>query len=450
MPKPPEPAPAGPLSADASARMMDAAYAGDLVELVQRANRDYLYWDKFKHLPMPAEVRVEDAWRFLKLLRSFDRKTTPVTDVHGHHFTYSLTDEIQRCLHVIDKEAGGPVTGAGIGVPRHEQQRYVISSLMEEAIASSQIEGAATTRQIAKDMLRSQKRPSTIPERMILNNYRTIAALRDAKGEFITPELIVGIQASLTEGTLQNDGDVGRLRESDDILVQDSATARVLHVPPPAAEIPAEVRRLCAYANQEGGAFEHPVLKGTILHFWLAYLHPFADGNGRTARALFYLYMLKRGYWLFEYLSISRVILHSRSRYDRAYLYAEADDADMTYFVTFHLHAIEKSLQALWAYLERKRDEEGTLVRALAHDRTLNHRQRAVLSRALTDPNIVFTIESHRASHDVAYPTARADLLELAGRGYLTQRREGRAFVFRPAENIRERLSPRPPTAPGT
>lgn len=45
----------------------------------------------------------------------------------------------------------------------------------------------------------------------------------------------------------------------------------------------------------------------------IAYMHPFVDGNGRTARALFYWYMLKSGYWLTEYLSISRVIAKSKS-----------------------------------------------------------------------------------------------------------------------------------------
>ena len=78
------------------------------------------------------------------------------------------------------------------------------------------------------------------------------------------------------------------------------------------------IEALCDYANRETDDFEHPTIKAIALHCWLALIHPFADGNGRTARALFYLFMLKNDYWLFEYLSISRVILRRRAQYERS------------------------------------------------------------------------------------------------------------------------------------
>jgi Fic family protein len=301
---------------------------------------------------------------------------------------------------------------------------------MEEAIASSQIEGASTTRRVAKDMLREGRPPQDRSERMILNNYRTVSLMREYRDRELTPSLVVEIQAGLTDGTLDDPDDVGRLRQTDDVLVHDAATLEVLHVPPPIEKVPGELVRLCEYANDEGGPFEHPVLRAIVLHFWLAYLHPFADGNGRTARALFYLHMLKSGYWLFEFLSISRVILERRGQYDRAFLYSETDDCDLTYFLAFNLRAIETALGDLWDYLAEKRTEERELERRIADDRALNARQRAVLSKAMREPEARFTIASHQASHDVAYATARADLLELVELGYLEQHTEGRAFVF--------------------
>jgi Fic family protein len=200
------------------------------------------------------------------------------------------------------------------------------------------------------------------------------------------------------------------------------------------------MKRLCDYANDDGPVFVHPVIKAVILHFWLAYLHPFADGNGRTARALFNLFMLKKGYWLFEYLSVSRAILGKRAGYDKAYLYAELDDCDLTYFVDFNLHAIEKSLKDLWAYLDRKNADDKQISESLRHDPTLNYRQRALVGRALRDSAATFTVESHRASHDVAYATARADLLDLVAREYLEQHRRGKAFVFVPVDGLQEKL----------
>jgi Fic family protein len=438
MPKKPEPAPSGELTPEAFATLMKAGQSASS-ELVQRANKKYLYWDDFKYRPMPAGVDPADAWRFLKLLRGVGRVPTPVVDVHEHRFSYLLTEEVQRCLHVIDQQAGGPVTGIGVASSPDARARYLVSSLMEEAIASSRIEGASTTRRVAKEMLRTGRPPKSISERMIANNYRTVAALRDLKDETLTPDLIVRIQAMLTKETLDHPGDVGRIRQEDDILVHDEL-GQVLHVPPPASSLPAELERLCRYANDDGSVFVHPVVKATVLHFWLAYLHPFADGNGRTARALSYLFMLKKGYWLFEYLSVSRVILGSRSAYDRSYLYAEMDDCDMTYFVHFHVHAIETALKALWEYLDRKSAEDSQLSETLRHDPNLNYRQRALLGRAIGDSAALFTIESHRASHDVAYATARSDLLDLVRRGYLEQHRQGKSFAFLPVRGLRERV----------
>ena len=73
------------------------------------------------------------------------------------------------------------------------------------------------------------------------------------------------------------------------------------------------------------GVFIHPIVKGIIIHFLIAFIHPFVDGNGRTASAIFYWYMLRKGYWLTEYLSISRIISRSKRQYEKAYLYTECD-----------------------------------------------------------------------------------------------------------------------------
>jgi Fic family protein len=439
MPRKPEPAPKGDLSPKSFAALMKAPARDAMLELVQQANKKYLYWDDFKYRSVPDGVDVADAWRFLKLMRSSGRTNAPVQDVHGHTFSYVLTDEVQRCLHVIDQQAGGPIRASELATSPDARTRYMVSSLMEEAIASSRIEGASTTRRVAKEMLRTGRSPKDTGEQMIANNYKAVVALNALKDEALTPELITYIQAMLTEGTLSDPRDVGRVRQEDDILVHDEL-GRVLHVPPKATELPRELRRLCDYANDDGPVFVHPVIKAVILHFWLAYLHPFADGNGRTARALFYLFMLKKGYWLFEYLSVSRVILGKRAGYDKAYLYAELDECDLTYFIDFNLHSIEKSLRDLWAYLERKNADDKQISESLRHDPTLNYRQRALVGRALRDSSTTFTVESHRKSHDIAYATARADLLDLVARGYLEQHRQGKAFVFVPVEGLQQRV----------
>jgi Fic family protein len=438
----PEPAPL----VETTSRLIDALLQReedqDLDTTLQRANRDYLYWDKLKQLPPPPGFSTEEVWGVLKLSRTLNRRRTPIRDTHGHRFWYSLTDELQRALMVIDQQAGGRIGASVPGISQDVQRTYLTSRLMEEAIASSQIEGAATTRRDAKEMLRTGRPPKTRGERMILNNFKTITRARELMAEELTPMLLLELQASLTEGTLDDPSEEGRFRgPRDDNVVVGDGFGHVVHIPPPPPEISGELEALCRFANEDGDQFFHPVLKAVLLHFWLAYLHPFCDGNGRTARALFYLHALKHGYWLFEYVSISRVILRSRAKYESAFLYSEVDDADVTYFATFHLHAIELALTEFWGYVERKADEDRALQQHVAQDEELNYRQRAILSRALKDSTTRFTIQSHRSSHNIAYGTARSDLLGLVERGYLAQRRDGRGFVFHTVRDLRDRLA---------
>jgi Fic family protein len=436
----PEPAPKSVPTREAIELLLERGSNPDIRGLFQRANKEYLYWDKFKQLIVPG-VDPVTAWAALKLNRRMGARYVPIHSLDGQPFWYTLTDELQRSLMVIERRGGGWIGTTAHEVSRDARKTYLLRQLMEEAIASSQIEGAATTRRAAKEMLRTGREPETRGERMILNNYQTIGRIRDLSSQPLTLQLLLDLQTSLTAGTLSNPSEVGRFRsDADDDIVVGGHTGEVLHIPPPARNLQAELQALCEWANQDGDEFVHPVLKAAMLHFWLAYLHPFCDGNGRTARALFYLHALQHGHWLFEYVSISRVILGRRAQYGRAFLYSEVDESDLTYFLTFHVHAIEKALDEFWEYIETKIQEDQDLEVRVAKDGGFNHRQRALLSRALKDSGTIFTIESHRASHNVAYATARSDLLDLAGRGYLVQVREGRSFAFLPAPDIRTRL----------
>lgn len=214
-----------------------------------------------------------------------------------------------------------------------------------------------------------------------------------------------------------------------------------VHQPPAAGELEDRLLRMCAFANEEpASGFMHPVVKAIILHYWLAYDHPFEDGNGRTARALFYWFMLKQDYWLFEYVSISTILKNAPARYGRAYLYTQTDENDLTYFVLNQLDVILRALDELRRYLRRKVAEARAMKEHLKPSADLNHRQIALLSHAHRHPGHEYTYESHRASHGVVYQTARTDLLDLEEKGFLSKTKRGRTFVFRAPADLAERL----------
>lgn len=255
--------------------------------------------------------------------------------------------------------------------------------------------------------------------------------------------MILDLQASLTEGTLEDPRDSGAFRTTDDIFVIDDRAHEILHTPPPAVQLPERLSLLCEFANTDKHDiyFMHPIVEAILLHFWLAYDHPFCDGNGRTARAVFYWYMLAHGYWLFEYLSISRHILISRGQYERAYIYSEQDGFDATYFIMYHLQAIEKALFDLQSYLDRKQEEQREVSFLLKGKVNLNQRQQALIKHALGNPGFAYTIESHRNSHGLSYPTARQDLITLVDQGLLVVDKSKRSWRFMAHDALIERLS---------
>ena len=318
----------------------------------------------------------------------------------------------------------------------------MIRSLVEEAISSSQIEGAVTTRVVAKEMLRTGRKPKDRSEQMIYNNYRSMQMIKRHLSEPLTIDLIKKIHASMTENTLEVPSWAGRFRtpEDEDIHVFDN-DGQILHVPPKAADVLASMENLCNYANgNREDEFANPIIKGILIHFWLAYVHPFMDGNGRTARALFYWYMLKHNYWLFEYLSVSTAILSARAQYYRSFIYSEIDDNDATYFIVYNLKAIHKALELLNEYIERKQKEKKNAYRFAVKYPALNLRQRALLASALEKPEEIYTIETHANVHGVTYQTARTDLLALKDMGLLEMRKEGKKFIFRPVADIAQKF----------
>ncbi|MFV1980522.1 MAG: Fic family protein [Rhodothermia bacterium] len=399
----------------------------------------YRHWHKLKFLQPPEGLTSEMWWAGVKLARLQQRREIDLLDKQGIQFQYTLADPVLEKLHHIDRNAAGAIDLPDAVSNPQTKDRYLQRSLIEEAITSSQLEGATTTRQDAKEMIQTGRKPRDRSEKMILNNYQAMQLLSSIKDMPLSLELVKEIHSTITEGTLET---VHVLRQPNDgIAVFDEQSNRVLHSPPPAGEIETRMQAMCAFANEaQTGPFLHPVLKAIILHFWLAYDHPFVDGNGRTARALFYWYMLKERYWLFEFISISSIIRQAPSRYGKSFLYTETDDNDVTYFLLSQLAVICRAIDELFEYLERKTYEIRTTTRLLRTRAGLNHRQISLLTHALKHPGMRYTIASHRRSHDVTYQTSRTDLLDLEGRGLLHRSRSGRAFVFTPHEDLGNRI----------
>jgi Fic family protein len=408
----------------------------------------YRHWDTFRHSLPLSDFTAEQQWLAVKFARQSMYRTIPLRDVKGAPFQYALPIPALEMLHRIDRNAGGNIQGSDQVTNPATRDSYLFKSVVEEAISSSQLEGASTTRLVAKAMIQEGRAPRNRSERMILNNYEGMRFVRQLKDQPLTPAIVKDLQRILTDGTLDEADGAGRYRRDDEHIVIDDETGTRLHTPPNAAELETRVQAMCDFANGNSDAeFMPPAVRAILLHFWLAYDHPFVDGNGRTARALFYWSMAREGYWLSEYVSISRVLKKARAQYARSYLYTESDDNDLTYFLLYQMRVLLRSIDDLHLFLARKATELRSaeeLVRhaAILHTE-LNHRQLALLQHALKTPTARYTVASHRISHGVSYESARSDLMKLAAQGLLHQRKVSKAYVFVPPDNLRELLSPR-------
>ncbi len=407
-----------------------------------RMQRHYLHWDKLRHYHPPDGMSHREWWLVQKLSRMDSLKSIPLTDSMGGAFRFAVPELVQEELHQIDLGAGGLVSIPEPITNPQTRDRYLVSSLMEEAITSSQLEGAVTTREVAKEMIRTGRKPRDTSEQMIANNYATMQRIRALKESTLSRDLVFQIHRLVTEKTLDDPTAAGRFRTPDEKRVVGDDFGQVFHDPPPAEELDARMAAMCAFANGETpDFFVHPAVRAIILHFWLAYDHPFVDGNGRTARALFYWAMLHNGYWLFEFISISNILRKAPVKYGRSFLYTETDDNDLTYFLVAQAQVIRRAIKELHAYIERKTTEVREVeVRMRALD-LFNHRQVEVIRRALKHPGQRYTFASHQKSHNVVYQTARTDLLNLADQEVLEKRKRGKQLVFIAPVDLSARLT---------
>jgi len=369
----------------------------------------YLYWDKIKY--KTKHHNKQEIWTAIKLHRSFMSKTL---FFGKYKFTYPTTDFLQKSLHLIDTNIGGNPTNS---LPYSDKNRFIINSIIEESISSSQMEGANTTRKQALEMIQQENKPKNKSEWMIMNNYVTMQHIVQIKEQALTRATLLEIHKIISKNTLNQAEEEGTFRTNDEIFVASMIKGEVIHQPPPHAELHNLLDALIHFFN-DNTDFIHPVIKACIIHFMVGWIHPFTDGNGRTARALFYWYMMKNGYGLTEYLSISRVIKDTKNQYEKAYLYTENDDHDLGYFITYHIKTIIKAYTAFNNYIQIKQKETTQIIKFLNIE-GVNNRMAQIIKMVYDDANRIFTNKEIENIFGVSNFTARADLRTLVKLGYL-------------------------------
>ncbi len=415
-----------------------------LSKIIKTSQDKYLYWGQLKYYFQKPSVDYKKIWALIKLARTPQYKTIKLGNFK---FQYYLTDYAQENIHFIDSHAGQLIASdSPFGkVSETERNRYLYNSLMEEAIASSQLEGARTSHKVAKEMLRQNRKPKTIDEQMIFNAYSAMKYIKelftDDRPKAMTIEMILSAHKMIVNGTLKNPAAEGKFRANNEIVVTDELTGDVVHIPPDYRLVPELMAQFCEFANEKQAMFTHPLIKAIIMHFLIGYIHPFEDGNGRTARSLFYWASLRSGYWTFEFMPISRVIRKAPSQYARAYLYTEYDEADLNYFIHFNVKVMVQAQKELWGYIIQKQKESAEALQLLKQAvKQFNLRQSLILKEIIDQPSRIFTIQEIKVKYNITYQTARTDLLNLVKQGYLQYNEKNKRFLFFKSEQFEQKI----------
>jgi len=397
----------------------------------------YLHWHQFKW--RVEKKNAENLWKVVKFKRMSQYKSIGLFDESDKPFVYCTPHSMEALLYQLVKVTGGNVGAMHDGAASNSlQHRFLVSSLiMEEAITSAQLEGASTTREVAKKMLEEEREPIDEDERMILNNYLLLKYAEQNRKSHLTLDMILEFHRIATIGTTENSVIPGEFRVDNDIYIEDG-DGNIAHQPPDFSIIEERLNKLCEFANQDhtgldGCNFVHPLIKAITLHFMIGYEHPFRDGNGRVARALFYWFMLKSDYTLFKFISISKLLKESPREYGMSYMYTEKDDNDLTYFIYFQLEVITKAFEELKNYLNHKANEFKKISETL--DKTswgdkLNFIQKDLIKKAVKEPGRIFSAKEISNSYSISENTSRTYLAKLAEMKLFLTTKDGRTKIY--------------------
>ncbi len=402
---------------------------------------DYVYWDKMRHKePSPKGISKEELWILIKIFRESQSVKSVVVDKKKIPFTWIKLDYFEEFFHELDMSTGGELFVEKSGIKKANKQKLITRGIMEEAIASSQLEGAATSRKAAKKMLREGRKPQNESEQMIVNNYNSMKAIEeDYKNKEMDINLILELHSLITKDTKDSDGKIPRLRKKGDpIYVTDKVTGVIYHEGPTIKFVKEELEKFIKFANNELGneTFVHPVIKAIILHFWMGYLHPFTDGNGRLARLIFYWYLIKEDYWAFVYLPISKAIKKSPKQYSMAYTYSEQDENDMTYFIDYNIKKIKLAIIEFKDYLTKQSQENKKMKKKSETAHGLNPRQVQLLQFLHGDPDEKTNLTMHININQIAKMTASKDLKDLVQKNFLKREKQGRTVYYYGTDKI--------------
>ncbi len=367
-----------------------------------------------------------EKWREIEEDRRRKANLLDLLDKKGKPFWFVLSPALLDLISEIERNRGFL---ASLKLPKKFLDRLTSEKIKKEAYYSSHIEGAATSLEVALLHLGRPSKKDYGDEslQMIVNNRDALEHLRKQGSKPFSHEMIYELHRILVRNTHKTRPmTVGAYRKGSVYVVD--GQGRAVYEGPPASEV---MPKMNSYVQWINSASEiHPLIKAALVHLYFVHVHPFDDGNGRSARALSNLYLMKRDYQFINFLAPSDYFDHHRSEYYRAIQNAEAHESDATFFILYYLKALAEQLKDIQAEIE-KEAKVGEIRDLLGRDvqSKLDKKQVKALQWMLEHPEKMTTrryCKLNRCSDE----TARRDFQGLIEAGLIQKMGEGRSTGY--------------------
>ncbi len=366
----------------------------------------------------------EEIWNKLQRWRRENGVNILLKDQKKNNFFFVITNELKKKVVEIDDLARSNIFEQ---LDEKSKIEMIRNAQEDEAFYSSIIEGAHTTKQRTKEMVENKVMPKTKDEKMVLNNYHALMYILENLHKEIDEKTILDIYEIVTKDTLEEENISKGYRDGQNYV---SSMEQIIYTPPEAEEVKWMMSDLIQFINNDDDERIHIIIKALVIHFYFVYIHPFYDGNGRTARALTYMYLLKNGYQFFKFFSISSILKEYRTKYYKSIKNVEDYDSDVTYFILFNLEILEKSIrkvsndfknQYLLKIISERIEKKGL---------ELNERQKKIIEKVIKYDKKQIDIEYYKRINKVVQETARKDLDDLVEMDIFTKEKLGKKNIY--------------------
>lgn len=412
----------------------EATHDESFRRLFRLLHRDALTWNTFLSLPMPNGMSTLDAWKFFnELSECFG--ISLISNINEGKLWYRPTYRLMEASHAIKERCL-------VHAPHHQalitdpDQSMVLELRVEEACAAVALAGLIDDCEQHVSQCLTDPSEISVVDRLVNNMIRIGSNLGNYFSMPFSEQLFEMWQEELRVDITDE--------EFFDLL------AYSLEHPAEVSPYPtmqANLERVIEYANHEQGEPEDsPLHRGILLGDLLVYYRPFEFMSPLIASLATRLYYLKYDLSVLSLIPLSKQKLEWRGNkpllerlpysfndYESTFRHCLGD---LTFHQILNLHLIDNGLNAVEVKRGTRNEKDALMRELLSLETDINYRQRSILARALRNPKANFRISYHQRKHNVAYATARRDLMELKDKGYFRVEHQGREFVFYPDEKL--------------